>query len=458
MKLLPIALALGLAGCAAAPGTQQAVEPAPLAVVATKSAVPGLQAMRPGPQPTPAMSNANIAADFIDLHFQLETGRDLAVFTRFETPVTVAVTGQPPATLGPDLARLLSRLRSEAGIDIRQIGPGEGQPNIVIEAVSRARIQGVFPEAACFVVPNVTSLQDFTRKRRTAQVSWTGLTTRERMGIFVPNDASPQELRDCLHEELAQALGPVNDLYRLRSSVFNDDNIHTVLTGFDMLILRAAYSPGLASGMTKADVAARLPAILTALNPAGDRLPATREVATPRSWVEALHRTLGPGASSADRQAAISRALTIAADLRLSDHRRGFGHFLAGRLLQGADPAAAQTHFAEARRYFRATPGTELHQAYLAAQIAAFAVTRGDGRTALAEIEPALVTARAAENAALVATLMLIKAEALEQTGQRDAARGVRVDSMVWARYGFGLDGAVRARMQEIAALNPAKG
>jgi len=34
---------------------------------------------------------------------------------------------------------------------------------------------------------------------------------------------SPQEVRDCLHEELAQALGPLNDLYRLPDSVFNDD-------------------------------------------------------------------------------------------------------------------------------------------------------------------------------------------------------------------------------------------
>ncbi len=45
-------------------------------------------------------------------------------------------------------------------------------------------------------------------------------------------------MRDCLHEELAQALGPLNDLYRLSNSVFNDDNFHSVLTGFDMEMLR----------------------------------------------------------------------------------------------------------------------------------------------------------------------------------------------------------------------------
>jgi hypothetical protein len=82
------------------------------------------------------------------------------------------------------------------------------------------------------------------------------------MAVFMPADVAPQEVRDCLHEEVAQAIGPLNDLYRLPDSVFNDDNFHTVLTGFDMLILRATYAPELRSGMTRAEVAAALPGIL----------------------------------------------------------------------------------------------------------------------------------------------------------------------------------------------------
>ena len=60
------------------------------------------------------------------------------------------------------------------------------------------------------------------------------------------------------HEELAQALGPLNDLYRLSDSVFNDDNFQSVLTSFDMDILRMTYSPSLSSGMSREEVAARL--------------------------------------------------------------------------------------------------------------------------------------------------------------------------------------------------------
>ena len=106
--------------------------------------------------------------------------------------------------------------------------------------------------------------------------------------IFLPNDASPQEARDCLHEELAQAIGPLNDLYRLPDSVFNDDNVHTVLTGFDMLILRAYYAPELRSGMTRAQVAAKLPAILSRYNPAGDNLSPVHASETPRAWINAI--------------------------------------------------------------------------------------------------------------------------------------------------------------------------
>ena len=85
----------------------------------------------------PIRSNNDLALDFIELSFQLESGRDLPVFTRFEGPISVRVTGAPPTSLGTDLRRLMHRLRSEAGIDIYEAAPGNAA-NITIQAVSRA--------------------------------------------------------------------------------------------------------------------------------------------------------------------------------------------------------------------------------------------------------------------------------------------------------------------------------
>ncbi|MBV1926458.1 MAG: ATP-dependent transcriptional regulator, partial [Rhodobacteraceae bacterium] len=68
---------------------------------------------------------------------------------------------------------------------------------------------------------------------------------------------------------------------------------------------------------------------------------------------------------------------------------------------------------------------------------------------------PALPVAQRAENASLLATLLLLQAEAYDLVGQTDKARAVRLDSLGWARYGFGSDWSVKAKMREIAALNP---
>ena len=63
------------------------------------------------PKPTATQkSNRDIALDFIELGFQLESGRELPVFTRFEGPITVRVTGAPPISLASDLNRLVLSL------------------------------------------------------------------------------------------------------------------------------------------------------------------------------------------------------------------------------------------------------------------------------------------------------------------------------------------------------------
>ena len=409
------------------------------------------------PRPTlSAKSNRDLITDFIELSFRLESGRDLPLFTRFDGPVTVRVTGAPSATLNSDLTKLLHRLRTEAGIDIKQTS-ADRPANITIQAVPRAEIRRALPHAACFVVPNIDNIRDYRSAKRTQKTNWTTLAKRKQLGIFLPNDVSPQEVRDCLHEELAQALGPLNDLYRLPDSVFNDDNVHTVLTGFDMMILRAYYSPELRSGMTRGQVRQALPRIFSRINPRGDSLQAKSASRTPRAWSQAVQRALGPGSTSKERRIAGDQILKIAAAMGWQDHRRAFAHYANGRILLASDPVAAQSHFKAADKYYAANPGTHLHRAYVATQLAAHAITQSKGEEALAIISPHLDRAARNENAILLSTLLLLRAEALDLTGRTAEARTVRLDSLGWARYGFGPDWAVRAKLREISALSPLK-
>ncbi len=407
------------------------------------------------PRPAPTYkSNSDLARDFLELAFSLESGRQLPALTRVEGPVTVRVNGYMPAVMSSDLNRLLQRLRNEARINITYTTASTAK--ITINAVSRAEIRRYLPQAACFVVPNVSTLAEYAKARRTPRTAWSNLQQRDQIAIFVPNDTTPQEMRDCLHEELAQALGPLNDLYRLPESVFNDDNIHTILTGFDMLMLRIYYDPALRSGMSKQQVRAALPGILARINPNGANRPSQTLSSTPRAWVEAIQTALGPGAGHATRREAAQRALQIATQLNWTDHRRGFSHYANGRILQAVDNGAAETQFMNAQRYFATRPEYSLYRAYVASQLAAYAVADGRAADAIGLISPHLDTANRHENAALLATLMLLRAEALEIAGKSLEGRQVRVDSVGWARYGFGSDWAVRAKMREIASLSPA--
>ncbi|WP_174232037.1 DUF2927 domain-containing protein [Roseovarius sp. EL26] len=425
----------------------------------TRAAMPDEKAVRAmktfGPtRPTvPMRSNRDITRDFLDLAFELESGRELSQFTRFEEPISVRVTGAPVATLIPDLDRLIGRLRNEAGIDVRRTNAA--QANITIQAVTRAQIQRQLPKAACFVVPNIDKLSDYRRAKNSRATNWGLLEKREKLAIFLPSDSSPQEVRDCLHEELAQALGPLNDLYRLPDSVFNDDNVHTILTGFDMLVLRAYYAPELRNGMSRGEVAARLPRILARLNPRGESIAARYPKATPRSWVRDIQTALGPGARPAQRQNAAQNALRTAQRAGWADHRRAFSHFALGRLTQPNDVAFAKQQFLIADQFYRQTPGAELHRAYSASQLAAHEINEGNAKAALNLVSPQIEVAKRYENASLLATLLLLKAEALDMQGRASEAHAARLDSIGWARYGFGADWVIRAKLREISALSP---
>ncbi|MBB4021907.1 MULTISPECIES: DUF2927 domain-containing protein [Actibacterium] len=407
------------------------------------------------PQVTPpARSNQAIARDFLNLTFRMESGREVPILTRFEEPVTVAVAPGAPPGLDHDLDALLARFRREARIDIRRTAPG--QPgNIMIETLPRADLQRLVPQAACFVVPRVSGWAEYRRLRRTRAVDWATLKKRETVAVFLPSDVSPQEVRDCLHEELAQALGPLNDLYSLPDSIFNDDNFHTVLTGFDMLILRAYYAPELQNGMTEEQVAARLPALLARLNPHGEHVRDVRLAPTPRTWIDAIETALGPGTSGSRRLAAAKQAVIIARGFGPDDTRLAFSLFALGRLSLATDAETALTAFLQAGHIYGASPVTAVQEAHVGMHLAAFSLSAGQPEAALSIVNAHLPPVVASQNAALLATMLMIKAEALDLLGRASEAQAVRLDSLGWARYGFGTNKEVRARLLEIAALSP---
>ena len=444
----PLILALAaLIGCSAPETTRQAN----MGLIS----LPPMKTFAPRTPPAPRLSNALIARDFLDLVFRLENDADLLVFSRFEGPISIRIAGDPPDSLERDLDRLVDRLRREAKIPISVITTGTA--SITIQPIPRQQILDVAPTAACFVRPGVSSWREYRARRRDPSTFWQRLTERKRMAVFLPSDVSPQEMRDCLHEEVAQALGPVNDLYRLGQSVFNDDNFNTVLTGYDMLILRAHYDPALATGMSRAEVAQRLPGILARINPRGG----SRGIAPPEresvAWKSAINRATNPDVSRAGRASAARRAVMLAGAAGHTDSRLAFSLYVLGRLTLATDPEDALNAFVAAGRIYRARPDTAIQQAHVGLQIAAFQLAAGDPEAALGEVDTHIPAVTRAEHAALLSLFLLVKSEALATLGNATEAASVQADALAWARYGFGSETEIRARVAEIKAISPGR-
>ena len=441
-----LALTSALTACVASPPAQVSKS---FIEDRTDQGVAALQSFASGPAIGVTRSNAEMAADFLDLEFRMESGRALPRLTRFEGPITVAMIGDVPPAARAELGRVIARFRSEAGLNISAVSGGEA--SVTIDFQPKSAMRRAVPSAACFVVPGVSSFKEYLSSRNTAKVDWAHLTQRTKAAIFVPADTSPQEVRDCLHEELAQSMGPLNDLFRLPDSVFNDDNFNSVLTGFDMLMLRVHYAPDLRSGMNEAEVAARLPAILARLNPAGERRGATPGQISPRSWIGSVEAAFG--GRDGGREAAAERMLSIARAQGWTDGRLAFSYFALARAQTGGNMAAAIASYNQAARIWRTLPSGQIHAAHVDMQLAAFALSSGQFDQALSLTDRAIPVVRRYQNASLLATMLAMRAEALEALGRDGEARAARLDSLGWARYAFGSDAQVRARMADIATL-----
>ena len=438
-RLLACLALVGLSACAAAPQPGEITSVRFGAVILPKGV---------------ARSNLDLGEDLLDLTFALESGENLDHLLRYETPVRVYLRSPDLAAYRPDLTALLARIRAETGIDITETDDGEAA-QIQIEVVPAAQISRVFPTAACFIVPGETDWSGFLRRRSAAPMRWSDQRTLGRAAIFLPLDTTPQDVRDCLNEEITQALGPANDLYRLPDSIWNDDNFYGMATPFDMTILRAIYQPEIHSGMSRAEVAAVLPRVLDRVNPKGRGQPRQPRQPESRAWATAIEAALSRDTPRQKRLTAAAQATQIAAEMRPIDHRLGVSLLTLGRLSLRTDPGAAARDFATAYDLFNKHFGpNDLRAAQAGVHLAALALATGQYEAAIQLADRHAPVAIANQNAILLAGLLSIKAEALAELGDTRQAQAVRLDSLRWARYGFGdTDGALAREEAQLAAL-----
>jgi Protein of unknown function (DUF2927) len=84
-----------------------------------------------------------------------------------------------------------------------------------------------------------------------------------RAEVILPVDAGEFVFYDCAYEELLQALGAINDDRSVPWTMFNDDVQMGFFDVYDQYLLNILYDPRIRPGMTKQEVDALLPDVLS---------------------------------------------------------------------------------------------------------------------------------------------------------------------------------------------------
>jgi hypothetical protein len=188
-------------------------------------------------------------------------GQTRAALRRWEGPLRVSVRfgdTVPAPTRERDRALIAAYLERLSELARREMVLSESDANVWIYVVSederrelapewRATIPGgeaaAFRAAAAMELETVCLALGFSR----------GTSPIYSNALIVVRAELPSLLRlSCYHEEIAQALGLVNDHPSARPSIFNDDEEFATLTRLDEMLLRVLYDPRLRPGMDEA--------------------------------------------------------------------------------------------------------------------------------------------------------------------------------------------------------------
>ena len=393
-----------------------------------------------GRQPIP-WTRETLARDFIELTFDTEWGARAARLLRWEGPVRIALAGPTLAPYRDDAAALAGTLDAATGpgLSVRMAADEEGE--ITLRTAPRREMAETAPAALCFFAPFRGDWPAYRRARRAGGARWSDVERFEAMTVFIPEDATPHEIRTCIQEETTQALGVGNDLSRLEDSMFNDDGAHLRPTAFDLLMLRLLYDPALGPRMERD--AARAAALVALSRPDMPRFGGARRFPAPSDRVyDDLHARVFAARSAAERRDLSRRLIEAVETGGPYDHRAAEAYAVAALVAhEDGDHAAALRDMERAETALRRRLAPDdVRIAAARVTLAALLKREGRARAALARLDAALPVLVANARDRQIAQAHRWRAAALAQTGEEAEARAAARQALAWGAYVYGAE------------------
>jgi hypothetical protein len=208
-------------------------------------------------------TDAEIKDGFFKIAFnaELQLGAPAGRVRKFDEPVRIFLDSKGEPDRRPEIEAVIADIRARVNHLDMAVTNERQTANFIVRLV-----------AARDVEPTIRALYGNDKARRIQQTlnpqCLSGIAKDQRFRIrraevILPVDAGDFTFYDCAYEELLQALGAINDDRSVPWTMFNDDVQMGFFDIYDQYLLNILYDPRLRPGMTKAEVSARLPDVMS---------------------------------------------------------------------------------------------------------------------------------------------------------------------------------------------------
>jgi Protein of unknown function (DUF2927) len=208
-------------------------------------------------------TNEEIREGFFKIAFgaELQLDKPAERVRKFDEPIRIFVVSNGAPDRRPEIAAIVDDIRAHVNhLDVA-ITNDRRAANFVVRLVAARNLDRT-----------IRSLYGNDKAKRIQQslspqcLSGIGKDERfriRRAEVILPVDAGEFTFYDCAYEELLQALGVINDDRSVPWTMFNDEVQMGFFDVYDQYLLNILYDPRIRAGMTKDEVNARLPEVLS---------------------------------------------------------------------------------------------------------------------------------------------------------------------------------------------------
>jgi hypothetical protein len=208
-------------------------------------------------------TNEEIREGFFKIAFgaELQLDKPAERVRKFDEPVRIFVASRGAPDRRGEIATIVDDIRSHVNhLDVA-ITNDRRSANFVVRLVAERNFDRTI--RSLYGNDKAKRIQQSLSPQCLSGIGKDQLYRIRRAEVILPVDAGDFTFYDCAYEELLQALGAINDDRSVPWTMFNDDVQMGFFDIYDQYLLNILYDPRIHPGMTKDEVDALLPEVLS---------------------------------------------------------------------------------------------------------------------------------------------------------------------------------------------------